>query len=302
MSKIVHIKSLAESCRFSGMEAPAHPLIMIVRQWPKAKYNLDEVKFTSDLYYVALKRSISGSFLYGRSSYDYQEGTMVFIAPGQVASFSAPSVDDDSSNGWALLFHPDLIRRSELGKMINSFSFFNYEVNEALHLSEKERESINHLVNNIEQEINARIDKHSNEIIVQNLHTLFKYCLRYYERQFYVRSNINKDIVTRFEHFLQHYFSSNELAEQGLPSLKRCGEELNISGSYLSDLLRVETGKSATDHIYSLLIERAKTKLLSTNDTISEIAYAMGFEYPQNFTKLFKQKTGMSPKKYRNLN
>lgn len=302
MSKIVHIKSIAESCQFNGMAAPAHPLIMIVKQWPKAKYNLGEIKFTSDLYYVALKRRISGSFLYGRSSYDYQEGTMVFIAPGQVASFRSPSEEEDTLAGWYLLFHPDLIRKSELGKMISSFSFFNYEANEALHLSEKERESINNLIENITQEIAARIDRHSNEIIVQNLHTLFKYCLRYYERQFYVRSNINKDIVTRFEHFLQNYFSSNELAEHGLPSLKRCGEALNISGTYLSDLLRVETGKSATDHIYSFWIERAKTKLLSTNDKISEIAYAMGFEYPQNFTKLFKQRTGMSPSEYRNLN
>ncbi len=302
MAKIVHIKNLAESCRFNGMEPPAHPLIMIVRRWPQMKYSLDRVKFTSDLYFLALKRRISGSFLYGRSSYDYQEGTMVFIAPGQVASFSPPSIDDESGEGWSLLFHPDLIRKSELGKTINSFSFFNYEANEALHLSDRERVSINHLVANIELEITERIDRHSNEIIVQNLHTLFKYCLRYYERQFYVRSDFNKDIVTRFENFLQNYFSSNELSENGLPSLKTCGEALNISGAYLSDLLRVETGKSATEHIYDLLIERAKTKLLSTDDTISQIAFTMGFEYPQNFTKLFKQKTGMSPSAYRNLN
>lgn len=203
MSKIVHIKSLADSCKFNGMSPPAHPSIMIVRQWPEAKVDLNDIKFTSDLYYVALKRRISGSFVYGRSRYDYQEGTMVFIAPGQVASFSPPSVDEDTSEGWALLFHPDLIRKSELGKMIHRFTFFSYETNEALHLSDSEIKSINHLINNIEKEINERMDSHSNEIIVQNLHTFFKYCLRYYERQFYVRSNINKDIVTRFEAFLQ---------------------------------------------------------------------------------------------------
>jgi len=303
MTELIHIKSIEEVYRFLGTPNPSHPLITIIRQWPKSNRDVSQIKFTSDLYFIALKRDVSGYLDYGRSSYDYQEGTMIFIAPEQVVNFSSPNTEIESNNGWTILFHPDLIRKSELGKLINNFTFFHYESNEALHLSDKEKKFLNALVDNLEQEINQNhFDKHSQEIIIQHLQTLLKYADRFYDRQFYVRSNLNKDIVTKFESFLQDYFSSQEITEKSLPSLKRCGDELNISGAYLSDLLKAETGKSAKDHIYRFFIERAKTKLLNSNESISEIAYSFGFEYPQNFTKLFKQKTGMSPKEYRNLN
>jgi AraC-like DNA-binding protein len=300
MGKFVHIKSIAEVYSFNQAKNPSHPLITVIRQWPKSNLDLSEIKFTSDLYFIAMKPNVRGSFDYGRSTYDFQEGTMIFIGPGQAATFSSQT--ENSENGWAILFHPDLIRQSELGKIIHQFSFFSYESNEALHLSDKEKEFLNNLADNIEQEVHQNMDKHSQELIIQNLQTLLKYCQRYYDRQFYVRSNINKDFVTKFEQFLIEYFESKQLAEKGIPSLNDCGKAMNISGAYLSDLLKAETGKSAKDHIYRFLIEQAKTKLLNSSDSISEIAFAFGFEYPQNFTKLFKQKTGMSPSEYRTLN
>jgi len=304
MAELVHIKSIDEAYRFIGQPNPSHPLITVIRQWPKLIRDLGHVKFTSDLYYIASKRPISGALEYGRSSYDYQEGTMIFIAPGQVVTFSPPKTQETGANdGWTILFHPDLIRKTELGKLIHYYTFFQYESNEALHLSDTEKDFLNALVDNLEQEANQhRFDKHSQEIIVQHLQTILTYANRFYDRQFYVRSNLNKDIVSDFERFLQRYFSSDELVKKGLPTLTRCGKELNISGAYLSDLLRAETGQSAKDHIYRFLIERAKTLLLNSEDSISEIAYAFGFEYPQNFTKLFKSKTGMSPSEYRNVN
>ncbi len=304
-SNIIHVKSIAEVYRFLESETPAHPLITVIRRWPKPKVDLLQVKFTSDLYYMAMKREISGSFRYGRNSYDFQEGTMIFIGPGQVANFSH-AVEfmnkDTPSEGWTILFHPDLIRKSKLGEMIHQYSFFEYETNEALHLSEKERSFINTLVDTIEEELNQNMDRHSQELIVQNLETILKYSSRYYDRQFYTRTNYNKDLVSKFNQFLRTYFESEELSIKGIPTIDECGKALNMSGPYLSDLLRMETGKSAKQHIYAQLIERSKTILLNSTEPVSQIAYQFGFEYPQNFSKLFKSKTGYSPTEYRNSN
>lgn len=286
-------------------ETPPHPLITVIRRWPKINVDLSEVKFTSDLYYMAMKREISGSFQYGRNSYDFKEGTMIFIGPGQVANF-AHAVEfmnkDTPSEGWTILFHPDLIRRSNLGEMIHEYSFFEYDTNEALHLSEKERKFINLLVDTIEEELEFNMDRHSQQLITQNLETILKYSNRYYDRQFFTRTNLNKDFVSKFNKYLRTYFDSEELLEKGIPSLSQCGEAFNMSGPYLSDLLRTETGKSAKEHIYAQLIERSKTMLLNSNESVSQIAYHFGFEYPQNFSKLFKSKTGLSPTEYRDLN
>lgn len=305
MQKIIHVKSIAEVYSYLQAELPVHPLITVIRRWPQTDLDLTQVKFTSDLYYLSLKRDIQGSFQYGRSSYDFQEGTMLFIGPGQVANFSH-AVDhanlETKYQGWTILFHPDLIRKSELGKKIQQYSFFNYEINEALHLADKERQFLNTLVDTIEEEIHQNMDRHSQDLIVQNLETILKYCNRFYDRQFYTRTNLNKDLVTKFELFLKSYFSSQELIERGLPSLEQCGKALNISGPYLSDLLKAESGRSAKDHIHGYLIERAKTILLNSREPISQIAFRLGFEYPQNFSKLFKSKTGMSPSEYRNQN
>lgn len=302
---IVHISSIAEAYSFLPTATPLHPLITIIRKWPKWEVDLTQVKFTSDLYYMAMKREISGNFPYGRSSYDFQEGTMLFIGPGQVANFSHAvqfAGVETESEGWTILFHPDLIRKSPLGDMIHRYSFFGYDTNEALHLSEKERKFINTLVDTIEEELQQNMDRHSQELIVQNLETILKYSSRYYDRQFYTRTNVNKDLVAKFDRYLRSYFESEEIEEKGMPTIDQCGAALNMSGPYLSDLLRTETGRSAKDHIYAQLIDRSKTLLLSSQESISQIAYRFGFEYPQNFSKLFKSKTGMSPSEYRSLN
>lgn len=305
MEKIIHIKTIADVYGFLHAEAPPHPLITVIRKWPLTDLDLTKAIFTSDLYYLSMKREIRGSFQYGRNSYDFQEGTMLFIGPGQVANFSHAAQYaniETPSQGWTILFHPDLIRKSALGKTIHHYSFFSYDTHEALHLSERERRFLYTLVDTIEEEIHQNTDRHSQELIVQNLETILKYCSRYYDRQFYTRTNLNKDLISKFEHYLTSYFDSETLIERGVPSIEQCGEALNMSGPYLSDLLRTETGRSAKDHIHSYLMERAKTLLLNSGDSVSQIAYALGFEYPQNFSKLFKSKAGMSPCEYRSLN
>ena len=297
-----HTKSIAEVHHFLGMKPPAHPLITIIREWPKARSGFDvaNTKMTSDLYIIGCKGG-TGSLRYGRNTYDFEEGTMVFTAPKQVLTFDG--VDEHSKyTGWTILFHPDLIRTSELGRTIKEYVFFEYAVHEALHLSEKENHILSNFVGHIEIEINQNIDKHSQELIITNVQSILKYCQRFYDRQFFTRTNLNKDYVVRFEQYLNDYFASGDLMEKGLPTVAACGEALNMSASYLSDLLKAETGRSAKDHIHDFIIERAKTLLLASNIPVSEIAYGLGFGYPQHFTKLFKAKTGFNPSNYRILN
>jgi AraC-like DNA-binding protein len=252
------------------------------------------------LYMVGLKGNKSGSFGYGRNSYDYEEGTLTFIAPNQVLAFNE-KIEGAHEKGWTILFHPDLIRKSELGRTIKEYSFFDYDTNEALHVSDKEKGMLNVLVEYIETELQQNIDQHSQELIISNLETLLKYCRRYYDRQFYTRTNLSKDYITRFEQYLEVYFSSDELLKRGIPTITQCGEALSMSGRYLSDLLKLETGRSAKDHIHSYLIEKAKTRLLNSNISVSSLAYDLGFEYPQHFSKLFKSKTGVNPSEYRGM-
>ena len=305
MEKLIHISSIAAVYDLLHAEKPPHPLITVLRKWPKTDLDLATTRFSSELYYIALKREIRGSFQYGRNAYDFKEGTMIFMGPGQVATFAHATQFANTvtpSQGWTILFHPDLIRKSSLGQMIHQYSFFSYEITEALHLSDKERRLLNTLVDTIEEEINQNMDRHSQELIVQNLETILKYSSRYYDRQFYTRTNLNQDFVSRFEHYLRNYFHSDALIDLGVPSVEQCGKALNMSGHYLSDLLRAETGRGAKDHIQSHLIDHAKTILLNSRDSVSQVAFALGFDYPQNFSKLFKSKTGMSPSEYRNLN
>ena len=301
MSHFVHISSIASMYDFLGSEKPDHPLIAIVREWPKTSHNLSQITFTSDLYFITRKSNKEGALPYGRTSYDYQQGTMLFVGPGQAVTFSGQQEPSDDL-GWSILFHPDLIHNSALDQDIRNYSFFNYEVNEALHLAEKERAFLDSVVTKIEQEILQHIDRHSAGIVVHHLETILKYSLRYYERQFYTRSSISKGHVSRFETYLKGYYSSVDLAQKGLLSVEQCGKALNMSPSYLSDLLRATTGRSAKDHIHSHLIELAKSRLLGSQLSVSEIAYNLGFGYPQHFSKLFKAKTGLSPTDFRRLN
>ena len=297
-NNIIEIESITQLHNMLGYEKPKHPLISVI---DVSKLVITEefakTKVSANFYYIGLKSAACG-FDYGRHHYDFEEGVLAFTAPNQV--ISAKSTNDfDQDHGWMLFFHPDLIRNTPLGESIEGYSFFNYEANEALHLSDKEKQTLNDCVNKIRDEYNERIDGHSQRVIVSSLELLLNYCLRFYERQFHTRSAQNKDIVTRVNDLLKDYYQTGLLREYGPPSLVYLGERVNLSPNYLSDLLKKETGRSAKDHINDFLIDKAKNLLLSTEDSVAEISYTLGFNYPHYFSRLFKVKTGLTPLKYR---
>jgi AraC-like DNA-binding protein len=304
MKDIIKIDSISTIHKVLGLQSPAHPLISVISTKElKQKLQVSAGKYSFDLYIISLKEIGSGSFKYGRKSYDYQDSSLVFTAPGQVMQFGEN--DDEriqDGEGWDLFFHPDFIRHAALANTISDYTFFEYENNEALHVSEKEKKILLDFVTNIANEIDQNIDKHTQDLIIINLESILKYSKRFYDRQFYTRHSYNQDYLVKFEKFIKNYFASNQLIENGLPSVQQCGEALHLSGYYLSDLLKIETGKTAKEHILLYMVEEAKTKLLNSNSSVSEIAYNFGFEYPQHFSKVFKSKTGFSPSEYRNLN
>ena len=301
MSKIITIKTVTEGHELLNVQKPKHPLISVIHHNnEEIKWDFGETRF-DDLYQVSLKEGISGSMGYGRNSYDFQEGTMIFTSPGQVISAGEKEYTEELT-GWTLLFHPDLIRKSDLGGKIDKYNFFSYESNEALHLSDDEKKKLTECVFDIEKEYTQNIDKHSQNLIISNIELLLNYSRRFYDRQFCTRTNFNKDIVSKFENLLSNYYNSEQQLKNGIPTVKYCAELLNHSPNYLSDLLKKETGRNAIDHIHTFIIEKAKTILLNSESTVSEIAYDLGYEYPQYFSKLFKSKTGISPAEYRTLN
>ena len=302
MDNLIRIHSVSQVHEFFGLNKPRHPLVSVLPITDEmTNFDYGGRTYVFDFYQVSLKMGISGSMIYGRNSYDFQEGTMVFTKPDQ--SLKIENTEEfTGSSGWTLIFHPDLIRKSDLGKNIDKYNFFSYEINEALHLSEDERDTLTELVQKIEKEYTQNIDRHSQELIISNIKLILDYCTRYYDRQFYTRTNLNKDFLTKFENLLKEYYNSDKPLDEGVITVKYCGSALNMSAHYLSDMLRKETGRSAQDHIYNFLIDRAKTKLLSSEESISQVAFSLGFEYPNHFSKLFKSKTGMSPARYRNLN
>lgn len=299
--EILRIKSITELHEIMGFEKPLHPLISVI-DVSKLKITEDmlHVKISSNLYYIGMKSADCG-LNYGRHHYDFAEGVLAFTAPNQVISIES-TTDFDQENGWMLFFHPDLIRTTPLGENIDDYSFFSYDTHEALHLSDKEKQTLIDCVENIKGEYNERIDNHSQRVILSSLELLLNYCLRFYERQFNTRTAQNKDIVTQVENILKNYYKSGQLVDYGPPSLQFIADKVNLSHNYLSDLLKKETGRSAKDHINDFLVDKAKTLLLSTEDSVSEIAYSLGFNYPHYFSRLFKNKTGHSPHKYRELN
>ncbi len=302
MSEIFRIKSVTEAHKLFNLPKPKHPLVSV---WHHNNENFDQdfgdARFSSDLYLIAFKDGAYGSIGYGRNSYDFEEGMLMFMKPGQVTTPGKTQSEFDNI-GWTLIFHPDLIRKSELGKTIETYSFFSYDVNEALHLSEDEKQNIGELVLKIENEYLQNIDKHSQALIVSGIQMLLDYSRRYYDRQFYTRTNLNKDFISKFDELIRNYYESKKALELGVPSVKFFASELNMSPKYLSDLLKKETGKSTMELIHSYIINKAKTELLNSTEPISQIAYGLGFEYPQHFSKIFKAKTGMSPAEYRNVN
>lgn len=298
------INSISQAHQAMGLPKPKHPLVTVVQTKDfDAKFNFSGVKIINNLYQITLKQLGCGNLFYGKNSYDYEEGTLVFTSPGQVTMFEGEmSAEDDTNKGWTLAFHPDLIRKSTLSDKIDSYSFFNYDVNEALHLSEDELGTIEDHLDKIVKEYSQNLDKHSQNLIVSTIELLLDYCTRFYDRQFYTRTNLNTDVVSKFERLLRAYYQRDTVNESGIPSVQYFAKELNFSSKYLSDLLKKETGKTAQEHIHLFVIERAKNTLLNSSDSISEVGYSLGFEYPQHFSNLFKLKTGMSPREYRSLN
>ncbi len=285
-----------------GLPAPKHPLVSVVHPRDfKPTVDFKGLKLVNNLYQITLKQVGCGNLIYGQNSYDYEEGTLVFTAPGQVTRYEGDFSDPEAeAEGWTLAFHPDLIRKSSLGEKIHQYSFFDYSVNEALHLSDQERKTIEDLLDKVVLEYSQNLDRHSQSLIVSNIELILDYCTRYYDRQFFTRTNLNADYVSKFEALLRQYYQSTQVEELGIPTVKHCAAQLNLSTNYLSDLLKKETGKSAQEHIHLFIIERAKGQLLRSSESISQIGYSLGFEYPQHFSNLFKAKTGMSPGKYRN--
>jgi len=253
------------------------------------------------IYAVFMKNIKCGDITYGCQPYDYEDGTLVFVAPGQVYGIDSKGKVTKPS-GYALVFHPDLLAGTHLGKMMKEYSFFSYGVNEALHLSKKERDTIVDCFEKIRTEIDQNIDKHSKTLIVSNIELFLNYCMRFYDRQFITRNNENKDILVRFENLLYDYFKSGKAKNLGLPSVAYCAEMLHLSPNYFGDLIKKETGNTALDFIQSRLIEEAKVKIFEGNTSFGEIAYQLGFKYQQHFTRIFKQKTGVTPNEFRNLN
>lgn len=298
------INTIAQAHQSVGLPAPKHPLVSVVKTADfRPTIDFRGLRVINNLYQITLKQLGCGNLMYGKNSYDYEEGTLVFTSPGQVTTFEGEMPTDDNENeGWTLAFHPDLIRKSSLADKMGQYSFFSYEVNEALHLSEEELGTIEDLLDKIVKEYSQNLDKHSQNLIISNIELLLDYCTRFYDRQFYTRSNLNLDYVSKFEKLLKRHYESDGPIVERLPSVQYLAGELRFSPNYLSDLLKKETGKTAQEHIHLFVIERAKNSLLNSRKSISEIGYSLGFEYPQHFSNLFKAKTGMSPSEYRNLN
>ena len=294
--QIVH--SIAEWHRMFALPKPEHPLISLMQHADvkNAPEGL-ETGFVMNFYIISMKKSFKGKMRYGKNYYDFDEGTMSFVSPGQVIA-----VDDDANRdclGWSLMFHPDFIRNYPLGKHIKNYGFFSYAVNEALHLSDKEETLMDALLKNMEQEYHSSIDNYSQDVMVSHLELLLNYSNRFYNRQFLTRKTANHDLLTEVEQLLNTYFEGDIVKQLGLPTVQYLADCLNISANYLSDMLRTLTGQNAQQHIHQKLIEKAKEALTTTSLSVSEIAYQLGFEYPQSFNKLFKSKTNVSPLAFR---
>lgn len=298
MEKVMNFETVQDYNDFNNHDT-LHPLVSIL-DLSKAQPRTG-VKMNFGLYTVFLKEVVCGDLRYGRATYDYQEGTLVFIAPGQVVDVDN-KIDLYQPKGMALVFHPDLIKGTPLAKDILDYNFFSYKSNEALHLSTKERQMVLDFFSKIEFELQNSIDKHSKKLITSTIELFLSYCERFYDRQFITRENVNQGVLEKFETLLNDYFSSDKAENIGFPSVSYFAEELHLSSNYFGDLIKKETGKSAQEYLQNKLIDVAKEKVFDADKSISQIAYELGFKYPQHFTRLFKQKVGMTPNEYRSLN
>ena len=295
-AKPYRIKSITEVHRLLGLPKPNHPLVgMIDLKGLRNDTDIEAVTF--DTYVITLKRGCD-KLIYGQQKYDFDEGLMAFLAPGQILRGEDGGVPE-KLEGWMLFIHPDFLWNTSLAKKIKQYEYFGYSTHEALFLSDKEEQIINGIVDNIKQEYNANIDKFSQEVMIAQLELLLTYAQRFYERQFITRKITNSKLLTRLENFLNEYFSNEQPLHKGLPTVQQIAEALHVSPKYLSSLLKQLTGQSTQQIIHEKLIEKAKEKLSTTELTVSEIAYELGFEHPQSFSKLFKTKTNISPLQFR---
>jgi AraC-like DNA-binding protein len=302
--KIYRIKTISEFHRFRQLPKPEHPLISVINVETAKHLHSDEpMNLLFDFYMIALKRNFNDKgtvrVKYGQQQYDFDEGTMSFMAPNQVFSIALDKEEEIKQSGWVLLIHPDFLWNTSLAKKIKQYDFFDYAVNEALFLSEKEEAIMNGIIQNIQQEYHSNIDDHSQNVIIAQIELLLTYADRFYHRQFNTRKIGNHQILGRLDDLLTDYFNSDDLIQKGLPTVQFISERLNVSVSYLSRVLKRLTGQSTQQHIHDKLIEKAKEKLSTTDLSVSEIAYELGFEHPQSFSKLFKAKTNLLPLEFR---
>lgn len=294
-SNILKTDTIFEYNRWAGVETQ-NPLVGFI-DFSQVK-PLRHARKLYGFYAVFLKDTLCGELRYGRQYYDYQEGTLIFVAPGQ--AFGA---EDDGEvfqpTGYVLMFHPDLLRHTPLAKSIRDYTYFSYETNEALHLSEQERRIVMDCFNKIQYELQYPVDQFSKSIITDNIKTFLDYCSRFYGRQFNTRDNVNKDVLVRFERLVSDYFRNGDAERKGLLNVQYCASQLGLSPNYLSDLVKKETGDTALGFIHTHVIDIAKTEIVATDRTMSEIAYWLGFQYPQHFTRLFKREVGCTPNEYR---
>lgn len=299
MPGIIEISSLTEFHQRMGYPKPAHPLISVVDLSKAELITSSEQKFTTSLYSITMKTKHKLTPVsYGRKHLDFEEGVLLGMAPGQVYGL-AESIRPGDLAGWALQFHPDLIQGYSLQQTLSGFGFFSYEIFESLHVSDKEKENLNSIIAKIEEETALNLDDYSNDLLVSNLELLLNYIKRYYGRQFKTRKTVNSDLLDSFERLLKHYVNSDRLRDEGLPTVSQFAESLHLSPSYLSDLLKKETGKSAQDHLHNELIRKAKGMLLNSETSVSQIAFELGFEHAPYFSRLFKNKTGLTPTDFR---
>lgn len=301
MKPIVNLKSIAELCDFLQLKA-AHPLVAVVDFGKFDEYVEEGVRISADFYSVMFKNYCANNVRYGRQAFDFKDGSLICIAPRQVLTMDSEIEKVEDKMGWGIFFHPDLLLGTSLSSKMNDYSFFDYETSEALHLSDKEKNTLFDCIQKIENELQENIDDHSQTLIVSNIELLLNYCLRYYGRQFITRKPSHSRTLAQVEKWLKQYFQAVDLKESGLPSVKMLADHVHLSPSYLSDLLKKETGMNAQEHIHYYLIEQAKNILLNSDHSVSEVAYSLGFDYPQYFSKLFKKRTGKTPVEFRSLN
>jgi AraC family transcriptional activator of pobA len=296
--KHIAINSVSQLHKLINCGKPDHPLITLIKYDDMPPTGLHEpLSVISGFYIIMIKKNQGSKLKYGQKYYDFDEGMVAMMAPGQILRVDDP--DNKGEKGWLLAFHPDFIRNYPLGKNIKSYGFFSYDVSEALHLSAKEEKMIERIMRDIRQEYHSSIDQFSQDVMVSHLEVMLNYLNRFYNRQFITRKTANNDLLTKFEEVLDDYFSGGKIVQLGLPTVQYLSELIHISPNYLSDMLRSYTGKGTQQHIQDKLIEKAKDTLISTTLSVSEIAYSLGFEHPQSFSRLFKTRTDQTPLKYR---